>query len=1040
MRNPTRLSAQSSARTLTLICLIALLALAGYSWLPGLRRVLAEGLRTSPPSDITGVVSATNGDSTFSSNGKVGVSFPTRIAAQPQSPMPAGKIAFQSGGHIWVMNADGTSPTDLSIINGVSGFQPAFSPDGSRIAFMNTNDAGDLGLFRIFVMNADGTSPTRLSGFSPIEDRDPAFSPDGSKIVFASNRDGNREIYVMNADGTNPTRLTNNPARDGQPSFSGDGSKIVFESFRDGDWEIYIMNADGTGHRNLTNNPAPDTNAVFSPTAGKTAFTSVSSGQEDIWIMNADGTGQTPLTTNLRTDDEATFSPDGSMIAFRSLRDGNTDIYVMNTDGTNQTRVPNNENDRVHPFWAPGSVVSLAINNVSVVEGNSGTNMVTFTVTKTGSATQNVTVRVDTADGTAAAPDDYESIDNQTLTFLPAETMKTVVVMVNGDSVREPDETFFVNLSNATNAFIGDAQGVGTIVNDDSTLPIRTLPSLLQVVIFEQTIGDTPHVIRFPPNAVSLGMRLPDPLSANENDFSFFNEEYYDAFYSNGDGTPNPSGAFLTIEGVWRDRSMAPPFTPGKFGGMNINQVLLLYPDGTQDFGDFVSAFRMGSICLANNPDLPDQCIIGSESRAVDGNPLTFPRFGHTSDMNPNERFFLTIGFNGVSGPPSQSTAQFNSADQTAAEGAGKKTVTVTRTGDTSGESSVKYTTTEGTGGSRLKQPAASANGAASDRGDYTAAQGTVHFGRGETTKTFDVLITDDAYDDDDETFQITLSDPTGATLGPQSTATVQIIDNDAVNGPSPVRNGSFNPQFYVRQHYSDFLGREPDTGGLNFWVGQTSFCGSPDLQICRINVSGAFFLSIEYQESGFLVFRTHKAAFGNLPGKPVPIELREFLAGSSRIGDGVRVGIGNWEQQLEANKVAFFDEFVTGAQFLTLYNGSTNAQYVDALNQNAGGALSQSERDAVVSALNAGTMTRAAALRAVAEDSDFAVAERNRAFVLAQYFGYLRRDPDAAPDTNFDGYNFWLAKLNQFNGNFIQAEMVKAFIQSIEYGDRFGQ
>jgi hypothetical protein len=77
--------------------------------------------------------------------------------------------------------------------------------------------------------------------------------------------------------------------------------------------------------------------------------------------------------------------------------------------------------------------------------------------------------------------------------------------------------------------------------------------------------------------------------------------------------------------------------------------------------------------------------------------------------------------------------------------------------------------------------------------------------------------------------------------------------------------------------------------------------------------------------------------------------------------------------------------------------------------------------------------------LRAVAEDSDFDARERNRAFVLMQYFGYLRRTPDDAPNTDFSGYDFWLTKLNQFNGNFVNAEMVKAFITAGEYQQRFG-
>jgi hypothetical protein len=115
-----------------------------------------------------------------------------------------------------------------------------------------------------------------------------------------------------------------------------------------------------------------------------------------------------------------------------------------------------------------------------------------------------------------------------------------------------------------------------------------------------------------------------------------------------------------------------------------------------------------------------------------------------------------------------------------------------------------------------------------------------------------------------------------------------------------------------------------------------------------------------------------------------------------------------------------------------------TAAQFVDQLNLNAGNPLSASERDQLVAELIVGTKTRAQALRSVAEDEDLVSAEFNRAFVLMQFFGYLRRNPDEAPDLNHTGYDFWLTKLNQFGGNFIGAEMVKAFIDSIEYKKRF--
>lgn len=109
-------------------------------------------------------------------------------------------------------------------------------------------------------------------------------------------------------------------------------------------------------------------------------------------------------------------------------------------------------------------------------------------------------------------------------------------------------------------------------------------------------------------------------------------------------------------------------------------------------------------------------------------------------------------------------------------------------------------------------------------------------------------------------------------------------------------------------------------------------------------------------------------------------------------------------------------------------------------MNANTGGSLSASERNALVTGLNGGTETRATALRKIAEDADFAARELRPAFVLAEYIGYLRRNPDGAPDTNFDGFDFWLSKLNEFDGNYVDAEMVRAFISSIEYRRRFGQ
>ena len=142
----------------------------------------------------------------------------------------------------------------------------------------------------------------------------------------------------------------------------------------------------------------------------------------------------------------------------------------------------------------------------------------------------------------------------------------------------------------------------------------------------------------------------------------------------------------------------------------------------------------------------------------------------------------------------------------------------------------------------------------------------------------------------------------------------------------------------------------------------------------------------------------------------------------------------------MEDNKNAFSAEFVQRSRFIAALPLSlTPAQFVDALNANAGNPLSQSERDQLVNDLATSAQTRAQVLRPVAEDADLNSSEFNRAFVLMQFFGYLRRNPNDPQDTDHTGYDFWLTKLNQFNGNFVNAEMVKAFIVSGEYRNRFG-
>gem|GEM_PF-2325705 len=402
----------------------------------------------------------------------------------------------------------------------------------------------------------------------------------------------------------------------------------------------------------------------------------------------------------------------------------------------------------------------------------------------------------------------------------------------------------------------------------------------------------------------------------------------------------------------------------------------------------------------------------------------------------------LSLLLNTCGGPVNSTpTIQFGSSLFSATEGAGSITITVTRTGSTSGESSVDYATSDGS---------------ASSRSDYTPAFGTLRFANGEAVKSFTVLITDDTTPElSNESLNITLRGVSGAVLGQPFQAIAVIKENDiSFVNTNPIDSANF----FVRQHYYDFLNRLPDQSGLDFWTNQITSCGSDTActEVRRINVSGAFFLSIEFQQTGYLVERIYKTAYGdvmstsNLGGAPhqipVPVvRFDEFLKDSQRIGQNVVVNQPGWETVLENNKQAYAAEFVQTSRFVTAFPATmTPAQFVDKLNQNAGNVLSDAERTTAINlfgnaADTANANARAQAVRRVAEDADLFNAEANRAFVLTQYIGYLRRNPNDAPDSDYTGYDFWLGKLIQFNGNYVAAEMVKAFIASPEYRQRFG-
>ena len=260
----------------------------------------------------------------------------------------------------------------------------------------------------------------------------------------------------------------------------------------------------------------------------------------------------------------------------------------------------------------------------------------------------------------------------------------------------------------------------------------------------------------------------------------------------------------------------------------------------------------------------------------------------------------------------------------------------------------------------------------------------------------------------------------------------------------------------FVRWQYKDFLGREPDAAGWDNWTANITKCADPaqrapgqseaqciDRQ--RETTSAAFFLSPEFQYTGYFVYRVYKGGLGRTP------YFSEFIPDQAIVNAGI---VNSTTGQLSAavinqNKINFANQFAQRAEFVALYGGLTNAQYVDRLFQNTGVTPAAADRQALIDQLNANPNQRGDVLLKVVDginvisegNQQFTTAygevfynqQFNNAFVHMEYFGYMRRDPDAP------GYEFWLSKLVTF-GNYIDAQMVRSFVVSPEYRARFGQ
>jgi hypothetical protein len=369
------------------------------------------------------------------------------------------------------------------------------------------------------------------------------------------------------------------------------------------------------------------------------------------------------------------------------------------------------------------------------------------------------------------------------------------------------------------------------------------------------------------------------------------------------------------------------------------------------------------------------------------------------------------IGWAGAAAP----TIQLSQSSYFVNEGDGHLDVLVTR-GDTTGVATVNYATSDAAGlaGCTVN------SGNASERCDYATTVGTLRFAAGEGSKTFTIPIIDDALIEGNETFTVTLSGATGASLGSPSTAPVTIVDNDTT---ATTQNPIDGVQFFVTQQYIDFLGRLPDSTGLANWMATLNGCpnggfgefANPGCD--RVHVSAGFFQSDEFQGRGYWAYLFYEVALDRRP------LYAEFVPDMAQVG-------GPQSPASEAlSKAAYTDAYVLRTEFMNRYALLNNTDYVNMLETNA--EVTVTNKQALIDALNLSQTTRALVLRNIVESPAVNNHFFNRAFVAMQYFGYLRRDPDTT------GYNNWVTTLTNNPSDY--RHMIFGFLFSPEYRSRFG-
>jgi subtilisin family serine protease len=505
----------------------------------------------------------------------------------------------------------------------------------------------------------------------------------------------------------------------------------------------------------------------------------------------------------------------------------------------------------------------------------------------------------------------------------------------------------------------------------------------------------------------------------------FSNPDCTDADADDPPGEPHALGGYKMIAGLWQDLDLrvSERADAGVYVTQSPGQIIFRWQGVPCNFDGFDCT---GGAPVNFEIELNSNGIIRSRygSNALlastvgigGGEQDGYPVASHTA-TSLDDPINLTNAPQITYTPRAQSvsTVQLESAAINVDEASGFRIVHVTRSGDLSSFATVNYSTSDTAG----LTDCTVANSKASERCDYETAVGTLRFATGESDKILIIPIVNDSLVEGNETFNLTLSGVTGASLG-TANAVVTIVENDT----TPANTNPIDDiPFFVTQQYIDFLGRLPDATGFANWVATLNGCpnggfgefANPGCD--RVHVSSGFFLSEEFQGRGYFAYRFYEVALDRRP------TYAEFVPDMAQVG-------GPQSPESEAlSKAAYTEAWTQRPEFKTRYDAATNSAYVNTLETNSEVPLAN--KAALIAALDNGQKTKGEVLREIVETNAVAGRFFNRAFVSMQYFGYLRRDPDTI------GFQNWVTTLDADPSNF--RHMIFGFLFSTEYRRRFG-